>query len=130
MGALFPAVELNNAIRFSTLSRMSVFLWHSSKWAHGFGRFLQYMSGLEVLACSFDTDLNNAPTAPFFEPLSLGVYVACSFDTDLNNAPAAPFFEPLSLWVYSQRQILCNASSALSWTRRPLLYFPTKCLNV
>ena len=31
MGAHFPAVELDNAIWFSTLSRMSGFLWHSSK---------------------------------------------------------------------------------------------------
>ena len=28
----------------------SGFLWHSSKWAHWFGCFLQYTSGLEVLA--------------------------------------------------------------------------------
>ena len=58
VGAHFPAVESDNAIRFSTLSGMSGFLWHSSKWAHWFGRFLQYTSGLEVLACSLDTDLN------------------------------------------------------------------------
>ena len=37
--------------------------------------FLQYMSGLEVLACSLDIDLNyvttvTTPTAPFPEPLS------------------------------------------------------------
>ena len=57
MGASFPAVELDNAIRFITLSRMSGFLWHSSKWAHQFACFLQYMSGFEVLACSLDTDL-------------------------------------------------------------------------
>ena len=58
MGAHFPAVELDNAIWFSILSRMSGFLWHSSKWACRFGRFLQYMPGLEVLACSLDTDLS------------------------------------------------------------------------
>ena len=58
MGAHFPAVELDNAIRFSILSRMSGFLWHSSKWACRFGRFLQYTSGLEVLACSLDTNIN------------------------------------------------------------------------
>ena len=58
VGAHFPAVESDNAIRFSTLSGMSGFLWHSSKWAHWFGRFLKYPSGLEVLACSLDTDLN------------------------------------------------------------------------
>ena len=58
MGAHFPAVELDNAIRFSILSRMSGFLWHSSKWACRFGRFLQYTPGLEVLACSLDTNQN------------------------------------------------------------------------
>ena len=62
MGAHFPAVELNNAIRFSILSRMSGFLWHSSKWARQFDRFLQYTSGLEVLACSLDTDINYVTT--------------------------------------------------------------------
>ena len=54
----FPAVELDNAIQFSTLFRMSRFLWHSSKWAHRFGHCLQYTSGIEVLAFSLDTDLN------------------------------------------------------------------------
>ena len=58
MSMHFPAVELDNAIQFSTLSGMSGFLWHSSKWACRFGRFLQYMPGLEVLACSLVTDLN------------------------------------------------------------------------
>ena len=54
----FPVVELDNAIRFSTLSRMSLFLWHSSKWACRFGHFLEYTPGLEVLACSLNTNLN------------------------------------------------------------------------
>ena len=58
MGAHFPAVELDNTIRFSTLSRISGFLWHSSKWVRRFGRFLQYTSGIEVLACSLDTNLD------------------------------------------------------------------------
>ena len=62
MGAHFPTVELDNAIRLSTLSRMLEFLWHSSKWARQFDHFLQYMSGLEVLACSLDTDLNCVTT--------------------------------------------------------------------
>ena len=58
MGAHVPAVELDNAIWFCTLSKMSGFLWHSSKWARQFGRFLQYTPGLEVLAGNLDTDLN------------------------------------------------------------------------
>ena len=57
-------------IRFSTLSRMSGFMWHSSKWVCRFICFLQYTSGLEVLVCSFDTNIYYvttyyAPTAPF-----------------------------------------------------------------
>ena len=73
MGAHFPAAELNNAIRFSTLSRMSRFMRHSSKWTCRFGCFLQYTSGPEVLACSLNTDLNYVTTIlqrPFLEPLS------------------------------------------------------------
>ena len=62
MSAHFPAVELNNTIWFSTLSRMSKFLWHSSKWACWFGCSLQYMSGIEVLACSPETNLNYVTT--------------------------------------------------------------------
>ena len=66
--------RLDNAIRFSTLCRMSTFLWNSSKWACCFGHFLQYTSGLEVLACSLNTDLNYGITIlqlrPFPEPLS------------------------------------------------------------
>ena len=57
MGAHFPAVELDNAVWFSTFSRISEFLWHSSKWAHWFCHFLQYMSGLKVLECSLNTNL-------------------------------------------------------------------------
>ena len=37
----------------------------------------------------------------------------------------APFLEPLSFWVYSQRQILHNSSSNLSWTQGILLNFLT-----
>ena len=58
----FPAGELDNAIQFSSLSRMSEFLWHSSKWACQFGRFFQYMPGLEVLACSLVTNLDYVTT--------------------------------------------------------------------
>ena len=58
----FPAVELDNMIQFSIFSRMSGFLWHSSKWARWFGCFLQYISGLEVLACSLNTNINYVTT--------------------------------------------------------------------
>ena len=57
MSAHVAAAELDNAIRFSTLSRIVGFLWHSSIWAH-----LQYMSQLEALACSLDTELNYVTT--------------------------------------------------------------------
>ena len=70
MGAHFPAVELDNAIRFDTLSRVSGFLWHGSKWARRFVCFLQYTSGFEVLTCSIDTDFNYVITTLL--PLSLG----------------------------------------------------------
>ena len=45
MGVHFPVVELDDAIWFSTIFRMSGFLQHSSKWVHQFGRFLKYPSG-------------------------------------------------------------------------------------
>ena len=77
MGAHFPAVELDNATKFSILSKKSVFLWHSSKWAHRFGPFLQYTtriemlaSRVEVLACSIDTDLNYVTTMLQMHPSS------------------------------------------------------------
>ena len=35
MGVHFPAVELDYTIHFTTLSRMSGFLWHSSNWPAG-----------------------------------------------------------------------------------------------
>ena len=48
MGAHFPAVELDNVIWFSTLSRISGFLWHYHNWALCFSHFLHYASGIEV----------------------------------------------------------------------------------
>ena len=62
MGALFPTLELDNAIQFGTLSRMSGFLWHSPKWACWFSHFLEYASRIEVLARSLDTNLNYVTT--------------------------------------------------------------------
>ena len=58
LGVHVPTVELDNVIKFSTLSSMSGFLWNISKWVCRFGCFLQYTSGLEVLACSLGSDLN------------------------------------------------------------------------
>ena len=61
-GVQFPTIELDNTIWFSTLSKMSGFLRHSSKWACWFSCFLQYKSGLEVLGCSLNNDLNYVTT--------------------------------------------------------------------
>ena len=58
----FPTVKLDKVIQFSTFSRMSGFLWHSPKQARWFGCFLQYTSGLEVLACILNIDLNYVST--------------------------------------------------------------------
>ena len=58
MGAHLPAVELDNMIWFGTYSRVLGFLWHGSKWARQFVRFLHYMSGLEVLACRIYNNFN------------------------------------------------------------------------
>ena len=70
MGTDFPAVELDSTIQLSTLSRMSEFLWHISKWAHRFSCLLQFTSGLEVLACSLNTDLDYVPTVLQLHPSS------------------------------------------------------------
>ena len=61
-GCALPRIWLDSATRFITLLMVSGFLWHSTKWAHRLGRFLQYTLGLEVLACSFDTDFNYVTT--------------------------------------------------------------------
>ena len=89
MGAHFPAVELDNAICFSTLSGVSGVLWHSPKWACTFACFLQYRSGLEVLAYSIDTDFNyvikgcslcdSVPPKPS-SPLALALLHVSCFD--------------------------------------------------
>ena len=70
IGMHFLADELDNVIQFGTLSRVSGFLCHGSKWAHRFVHFLQYTSGLEVLACSIYTDFNYVIT--MLPPLSPG----------------------------------------------------------
>ena len=110
-GLHFPTIELDNMIRFSTLSRMSGFLWHSAKWASQFGGFLQYMSGLEVLACSFNTSV---PTTPFLESLSK---VAATYRGEI--------WQPFSCILIDGYV----STAGLSWTLGPLLNFPAKCIN-
>ena len=109
-----PRSWLDNAIRFSTHSRVSGFPRHSFKWARHFSHFLQYTSGLEVLASSFYTGFNHvyAPTEFFLEPPS----------------KVAVKISKLAFRVYSLRQIY-NSSSILSWTWGPLSNFLTKCAN-
>ena len=103
MHAHFPAVEWDNVIWFSTLSRMSGFLWHSSKWALQFVCFLQFISEIKVLACSLDTDLNYVATMLQLH-LSLNYYVfGCILKDRYHLTPA------------------------LSWTRGPLLFSGKIC---
>ena len=47
MGAHFPAIELENTIQFSTLSRMSGFPWRSYKWARLLGFSFNTHQGLK-----------------------------------------------------------------------------------
>ena len=97
---------------------MSGLLWHGSKWSRRFGRFLQYTPGLEVLACSFDTDFNYV-TSMLQLCLSLNHFVkTCKEMMDFRTS----FSD-----VFSGTYI--NPRGALSWTRDPLLNFPAKCIN-
>ena len=114
MGTHFPAADLDNAIRFSTLSRMSGFLWHSSKWASRFGHFLQYTSGLEVLVCSLDTDLNYV-TAMLQLCFSLNHYL--KLQQRCGNF----------LGVFSKIDTQPQQHSLLDL--RPSPEFPAKCVN-
>ena len=68
MGVHLSAVDLDTMIQFSTLSRKSGFLWHSSKWACRFSHYLQYTSGIEVSACSLYTGLNYVTTTLHLHP--------------------------------------------------------------
>ena len=100
MDAHFPAVELDNAIRFSTLSRMSGFLWQSSKWARRFGRSLRYMPGIEVLACSLDTDLNHVTTMLQLRPSLNHQVCGCILKGRYNITPAVLSPGPEALcWI-------------------------------
>ena len=97
MGVHFPVVDFDNAIRFSTLSRMSGFLWNNSKWACWFGCFLQYTSGLEVLA----------PTALFLETLSK---VAVTFREKMRQ-----HFGCILIYRYVNPATLSPGSEAICW---------------
>ena len=113
MGAHFPTVELDNSIQIGTLSRIPG--WGSC--GNWFGRFLQYKSRLEILACSLDADLNYVTTM-----LQLRLYLNHWVTLrQILGEDAATF------WVYSQRQMR-RPSSALSWTQGPA-EFPSKCVN-
>ena len=114
MGAHFPAVELDNANWLSILSRMSGFLWHSSKWDCRFGRFLQYTSGLKVFACSPDIDVNYAPTALFPEPLNK---VVSTFGVEMRQLLGV--FSKID--TQSRQYFLLNS--------RPSARFPTESIN-
>ena len=118
MGAHFPAVELDNAIRFSILSRMSGFLWHNFKWACWFGRFLQYTSGLEVLTCNLDTNINYVTTM-FQLRLSLNHKVKLQY---LLGERCGNF-----LGVFSKIDTSPQQRSLLD--PRPSADFPTECVN-
>ena len=102
MCANFPVVELDNAIRFSTLFRMSVFLWHSSKWAGWFGHCLPYTSGIEVLACSLDTNVNYVTAMLQLRP-SLNHFFGCILKDRYYATPAVISPEPETLrWSLQQ----------------------------
>ena len=58
MDAHFSVIELDNIIQFSTLSRMSGFLWHTNGPTSLVISFVQYTSEIEVLACSLVTNLD------------------------------------------------------------------------
>ena len=95
---------------------MSGFLWLSSKWAYWFGCSLQYTPGLEVLACSIDTDINYVTTV-------LQLRSSMKHSVKLQHYGE----DVITFWVYHHRYI---TPAALSWTRGPLLNFPAKCINV
>ena len=70
--------------------QMSGFLWYSSKWACRFGHFLQYISGLEVLACSFDTDIN-------YVTAMLQLHLSLNHEVQLRRLLG----DVATFWVYS-----------------------------
>ena len=118
----FHAVELDVVIWFSTHSRVSWLLWHSSRWVQCFSHFLQYTSGLEMLACTFDTNFDYVSTTIQLFP-SLNLWVV-----KLEQVLKGRQISELSFQLYFQWQIR-NPSSALFFTRGSLLNFQVKCLN-
>ena len=119
MGAHFHAVELDNTIWFSTHSRMSGFLWHSSESACQFGHFLQYMSGLEVLTCSLCTNLNYVITMLQQHPSLLSHQVKL---WKLLKERCSNF-----LSRFSKTDTLPQQCSLLG--QRSSAEFPAKCIN-
>ena len=114
----FPAVELDNAIQFSNLSRKSGFLWHGFKWACQFVCFLEYPSGLEVLAYSLDTNLNYVTTMLLLHTsLNHGVKLRQLLGERCGNF----------LGVYSKIDTWRLKCSLLD--PRPCAEFPAKCIN-
>ena len=96
----FHAVGLDDVIWFSTCSRVSWLLWHSSRWVQCFSRFLQYMSGLEMLACTFDTNFDYVITMIQLCP-SLNLWVV-----KLKQVLKGRQISELSFQLYFQRQII------------------------
>ena len=68
MGAHFSAAEWITESGTAPFSGCQGFLWHSYKWGDWFSHFLQYTSGLEGLACSFNNDLNYVTTVLELHP--------------------------------------------------------------
>ena len=88
-------------IRLSSLSRISGFLWHSSKWGGWFDSFLQDTSEIEVLACSLDTNLNHVTTMLQLRPSLNHWNFGCILKDQYCVTPAALSNGPKTLWQFS-----------------------------
>ena len=119
MGAQFPALELDNAMRFSTLSRMSGSLWQSSKWACRFGHFPQSMPGLEVLACSLDTEFNYVTLA--MSPNCILSIASFFYFFHQMIALQKLFFNYKKLFLISRYSVLFISVHPSFYTCQPLL---------
>ena len=105
-----PTVEFDNAIWFRTLSRMSEFLWHSSKWTRRFIRFRQYTPGLEV-ACSLKNDLKVG-----LSPSKKNCFI-CFYESPLKMMKNAFYFTLKALFVLKIQKFLswvfCHAEKTI-----------------